>query len=246
LNSFSSNDIGWTVRYGRDSHFDGLTWDEMFGDEYNWTSAVPHALGALGNPAARLNLQSISGDKGIFVEASWWSVPIHLMAYGLGWTHLGIGLRRWRLSGYPVHNDILRFIHNTYGSSIEALELWLNSGNAAPFADALAADDKATFDTENSMMPNREELAEQQRKLLATVNSGPRHKAMQKLVEAYQSDPLHLHHALGSIKGWWDVPEIDTPPLQTQVVNRELEYCTFMRYGGLIQALTKQFRAVIT
>jgi hypothetical protein len=242
MNAFTHNDMGWTIRYASnhdDTHF-GDDWREFFGDEYNWTSLVPLAWAAVGGPNARINPPKLGGEQEIFKLTSWWNMPLHLLAFGLGWTNLGQGLKRWREDGYPVENDILRLVFNTYGPSIEALELWLNASGYAGSIYSLLNELAHRRWQDMNFVRGEGDPSEQRERLQQQLNAGPRHRLMQRLVEGHDSDPLHLSGHFTASVGYEPV----RPPKEHQVLrgqNSDFEILQLDQYQGWMSVLATRF-----
>ena len=239
MNAFTPNDMGWTIRYGANTQFAALSWSEFFGDEYKWTALVPLAWSSLPLPGSRINEPKIASDLSTKLT-SWWNMPLHLLAFGLGWTNLGQGLKRWREDGYPVENDILRLVFNTFGPSIEALEFWLNTSPAPDLIYSNLYELAHRRWQDVNFMRGEGDPIEQQERLQYQLNAGPRHRLMQRLVEGHDSDPLHLSGHFTASIGYEPV----RPPKEHQVLrgqDSDFEILQLDQYQGWMSVLATRF-----
>ena len=186
--NFTDQDHKWTVRYG--SPRDYQNWNDFYGDEYNWSSMVPILWQSIDSPAARIMPPKAKAQGFNQETCAWWTGALHLLAFGMGWTNMAQGLRRWREGGYRVENAVLRLLYNTYGPSIEALEYWLHGQD---FQHLLSNKD----DYRDEPMPMLQQSEDQLRKLEALISSGPRHQLTREILNS--NDSLHLQHFIGSI-----------------------------------------------
>jgi hypothetical protein len=186
--NFTKDDHKWTVRYGFPRDYQ--SWSDFYGDEYNWTSMVPILWQSIDLPAARILPPKVTPNGFSQETCAWWSGALHLLAFGMGWTNMPNGLRRWRENGYPTDNAVLRLLFNTYGSSIEALEYWLQGHD---FTHILGVTNESRYFNH----PSSDSFNAQLERLTDSVNSGPRHQLTQQLLN--WNDHLHLNHFLGSV-----------------------------------------------
>lgn len=187
--NFTSDDHSWTVRYGFPP--DDIRWSEFYGDEYNWTSMVPLLWQTLEAPASRILPPKLPERDLTHGLCAWWNAPLHLLAFGMGWVNIAKGLREWREDGYSRENAVLRLLFDTYGSSIEALEFWLYKG----YLDRSSG---LTGGNMHEATRSLEELESQQTRLTAMINTGPRHKLTEGLING--NDNFHLSgHFPGSV-----------------------------------------------
>lgn len=100
----------------------------LWGAQYEWAKLVAPAWKSVGNDFYR-----ISYSPKTCPGQAWWFAALHLLGFGLGWTDIAKGLEIWREEGYPVDNPILKTVHNMYGTSIEALAIWLRSGGVSVY-----------------------------------------------------------------------------------------------------------------
>jgi hypothetical protein len=123
MSSFERNDLAFSTQLkgsGMREQYPGMSYQDFWGDEYLWTAPLTLSW-KLVSTGARLRPPVNVHDMAV----GWWSTPIHLLALGMGWTNLALGLQSWRQMGYPDSNPALRFIKESYGPSIEALEVFL-------------------------------------------------------------------------------------------------------------------------
>lgn len=123
MSSFSRDDLAFSAQTRgseMSEQYPGMSYRDFWGDEYYWTGLLPLAW-KLASTNGRLRPP---GDDHL-KACGWWNVPIHLLGLGMGWTNIALGLQQWRHQRFPDENPILRFIKETYGPSIEALEAFL-------------------------------------------------------------------------------------------------------------------------
>jgi hypothetical protein len=179
-NSYSSQGVKtWRVQVARkiDDH------------EYPWNSLVPLSWKLLDLPGTRVPAPSGNQLESV---AGWWMPALHILAFGLGWTDLGKGLQHWREDGYRTDNPVLSFIYNTYGPSIQALEIWLMH-----LAGAQLTENLKNLRTAETYRPSPrdftfiEDADQRIRKFCGLSEIGPRHSLGAKLISG-GTDPLHL------------------------------------------------------
>lgn len=121
--SFSKSDLTFSFQSlgsGKDEQYPGMSYQNFWGDQYEWTALLPLAW-KLVSTNGRIRPDSTNHQK----ACCWWNVPLHLLGLGMGWTNIALGLQQWRELGYPADTPVLRFIKESYGTSIEALEVFL-------------------------------------------------------------------------------------------------------------------------
>jgi hypothetical protein len=229
--NFTKDDHKWTVRYGFPRDYQ--SWSDFYGDEYNWTSMVPILWQSIDSPAARI-IPPKALPHGFNQETcAWWSGALHLLAFGMGWTNMPNGLRRWRENGYPTDNAVLRLLFNTYGSSIEALEYWCQGQYFTPLLGE-------TNESRYSNPPSRAAFELQREHLIDLVNSGPRHQLTRELLN--WNDHLHLHHFLGSVGHQSDaLTRIDEELIDDGESRRQLRV---RMYAGWHRAVSKYLQGI--
>jgi hypothetical protein len=120
--------LAWKLKTGTDQSLDEYRY--YWGDEYGWTALVPIAWKSFELPgfSIRPALTKTSGKKSVYKAASYWTMPIHLLGLGMGWTDIGHGLRVWREGRYQLdHHPILDFLWRSYGEDIRALEVYFGA-----------------------------------------------------------------------------------------------------------------------
>lgn len=137
VSSFSKNDLTFSSQAlgsGKDEQYPDMSYENFWGDQYEWTALLPLAW-KLVSTNGRIRPDASDHQK----ACCWWNVPLHLLGLGLGWTNIALGLQQWRELGYPDDNPVLRFIKDSYGTSIEALEIFLVTREAcnAEFTEVL-------------------------------------------------------------------------------------------------------------
>ncbi len=241
MNSYRTTDMTWELRVAREGAFSAREWIEFFGDEYNWTSLLPLAWAAVAGPSSRVKPPKLGGEQEIFRLASWWNTPLHLLGYGLGWTHIGKGLTNWREEGYSVENDILRFVFNTYGPSIEALEYWLNSSDGAYEIHQTLFEVGGGKVTSRDFTPSAQTFRRQQDDFIASLSSGPRHRLGESFITGGGYDPLHLTgHFLGALGIWQEGGRPTTPAAISE--SGDFELLRLETYRGWMISLAARFQ----
>ena len=130
--------LAWKLKTGTDQSLD--RYRDYWGDEYGWTALLPIAWKSFELPdfSIRPALTKATGKKNAYKAASYWTMPIHLLGLGMGWTDIGHGLRVWREGSYRLgHHPILDFIWRSYGEDIRALEVYFGAINRWGIFDAL-------------------------------------------------------------------------------------------------------------
>ncbi len=123
MSSFSKDDMTFSFQAlgaNREEQYPGMSYLDFWGDQYEWTALLPAAW-KLVSTNGRLRPNPNDHQS----ACCWWNVPLHLLGLGLGWTNIALGLQQWRELGYPADNPVLRFIKESYGPSIEGLEVFL-------------------------------------------------------------------------------------------------------------------------
>ena len=124
MSSFSKDDMSFSVQTLGSKYaeqYPGMSMWDFWGDQYEWTALLPVAW-KLYSTDSRLRPPPATDHQ---KACCWWTVPLHLLGLGLGWTNISLGLRKWREQGYPTNHPVLRFIWESYGPSIEGLEVFL-------------------------------------------------------------------------------------------------------------------------
>lgn len=229
MSNFSSDDLTFSAQFGGSEmreQYPGMSYRDFWGDEYLWTALLPMAW-KLCSTNGRLKPPGEDFQKAV----SWWSVPIHLLGLGMGWTNIALGIQQWRHQKFPDDNPILRFIKDSYGTSIEALEAFLVTRDSFNYEivetlklhgyQEFSVDDNLTVDQYSDL-----ELGDDKWYLETASRSyefGPRWN-MAKFLLNNDGDPLHLSmHTLNSLAfdetPIHDESELDDPKVlfQTKV-----------------------------
>lgn len=108
------------------------------GDDDWWGVWVPTVWRALSDPTRVL---AVPPRRPTDLEAAcgWWSPPMHLMLWSLGWPSPALGLRRWDRAGRPLDDVRLSLIEAVWGRHLDALEhhLWRGGDWAESVSSAL-------------------------------------------------------------------------------------------------------------
>ena len=159
----------------------------------------------------------------IFDEVGWWFAAVHLLAFGMGWNDIGLGLRRWREKGYPTEHPVLKTLADTFGPSIEALEIWFLNGSGDPIFHALQRHALFYFDRNKDALPARAnanfdtDTGERRFLLQAT---GPRSKRAAEHFLGDSSDNLHLNsHFVGMLEHPFDINSLERGWLSNQATD---------------------------
>lgn len=181
--NFGKNDHKWRVQVGENS---SRLEHEFWGDEYNWNTLAPILWGTVDHPRIRVQPPRVDGD--IVRKAAWWQGALHLLVFGMGWVDVAKGLHNWREDGYPTDNHVLRAVYNTYGPSIEGLELWLKASHdwRWSFCSAMRLDELALVQWDRAEVDRQREL------FALRLTSGPRHHLAEGFMPEGGSDTFHI------------------------------------------------------
>lgn len=167
-------------------------WAYVMGDSGPW---VRH-IGTAWRAAARSDQDPAlpeSPPLGASIEdqAAFWTPPLHLLVYGLGWSRPDLGLAKWRTEGFPRKDPILRVVWDWLGGD-RVLDLltwmWLRDGIQCSIAPGHHPD--SPWDVVKS--PSEEALpANEAFELRQRTTEWQR-------VWGGGSDPMHLTSHLGS------------------------------------------------
>ena len=130
---FSRNESppSWSIEFGL-SERDYPTFDDYmrtWGDEPRWTSMLLYGWKTCTKPALAPTLAiQVSQDgtvEGTDQNIGLFSMSLHLLALGMGWTDVAAGLRHWRSDGYQQsHHVILDYLMSALGpDALIALEI---------------------------------------------------------------------------------------------------------------------------
>lgn len=221
---------------------------EMFwGSQYEWSSMLPIAWKLCSYEDARIKAPSLKAEN----LGSWWTTPVHLLGLGLGWTDIGKGLYEWGRQMYPADHPILKFVFNTWGPSIEALEHFMRERPYNPIESALVDLRDKDFETFRLDQPAAIENGKDARNRLTETISSNRLRGKRSEL-AYQLlnddfDPFHLtSHFPNSV---WPNEDENSPYFMTDdfveegVTSEEIDSdnklfdVTLPRYAGFHVAL---------
>ena len=181
--NFGNEDHVWKIQVGQRSIEEER---DFWGDEYNWNSLSPILWGTVDHPRIRVQPPKARGD--IYPIVSWWQGALHLLHFGLGWNDIARGLDKWRSDGYPTENHVLRAVFNTYGPSIEGLEVWMKRSS-----DYVGSMEASFYGLKRPLSTWHEEKVREQREVLRRqLDSGPRHQLTELLLAEEGNDNLHL------------------------------------------------------
>ena len=172
---------------------------DYWGDEYGWTALVPIAWKSFELPgfSIRPTLTRASGEKNIYKAASYWTMPIHLLGLGMGWTDIGYGLRVWREYGYLLdHHPILDFLWRSYGEEIRALEVYFGATNRWDIFDAL----RSMSSSDSVQQPFKDDGPDYQRwaQEYERFDSYEKPSLTAMLFSSGGYDPLHIERHVAS------------------------------------------------
>lgn len=130
--------LEWKFQTSTDKDLDAYRW--FWGDEYRWTALLP--LGWKAFDISEFAIKVGKHRKEDFPVDSrgiaLWSMAIHLLALGMGWNDIALGLKRWRENRYAKEwHPILDFLLNTFGANIGALEVYFSGNQRLQLAHAL-------------------------------------------------------------------------------------------------------------
>jgi len=184
--------LAWKLKTGTDQSLN--RYRDYWGDEYGWTALVPIAWKSFELPGFSIQptLSKASGEKSTYKAASYWTMPIHLLGLGMGWTDIGHGLRVWREGRYQLdHHPILDFLWRSYGEDIRALEVYFGATERWDIYSTLRAmksEDKGEEPFRNERPPYLQWANEYER--LASS----REPSLTAKLFSGGTDPLHIEH----------------------------------------------------
>lgn len=218
----------------------------FWGDEFNWVALVPYGWANLESNGYRLKVPA-SSSQSPYKEAAYWTMPIHLLGLGLGWTNIGEGLRNWRRRGYPDgYHPILDFLQRNYGESIFALEIYFTEHERRDIYTALA--DLSDSPEELSPEVESDELLSPDLRSGFYQSLGAKNSNAAKALIEGGLDPLHLEsHVVGSIM---EAPEsgVDYTVLNLETDKQaSLIFARYVGWGYYLSRLAEfQFAKVAT
>lgn len=116
---------------------------ETWGDEPRWTSMLLYGWKTCTQPslAPRVAVDRDVNGKVAITDANigLFSLALHLLALGVGWTDIAKGLRTWRLDGFqPGRHPILDYLMAAMGTeALTALEVFCGVHDNTQMHDAL-------------------------------------------------------------------------------------------------------------
>ena len=119
-------ELNWSVRLsnlkGNSSEYQ-IAWN----DDYLWGSMLPLAWPCIDTAGISIRPKNQRFGSNVPHEnaVAQWSMAIHLLALGLGWTDTRKGLRIWASQGFGEgFHPILDFLARNFGPEMEALEIY--------------------------------------------------------------------------------------------------------------------------
>jgi hypothetical protein len=191
--------LAWKLKTGTDESLD--RYRDYWGDEYGWTALVPIAWKSFELPGFSIhpNLTKPTGKKNAYKAASYWTMPIHLLGLGMGWSDIGHGLRVWREARYALdHHPILDFLWRSYGEDIRALEVYFGAISRWDIYSALRSMSSVDNlrDLSYTEDPEYREWAREYEQFISSGNPSPT-----AMLFWGGTDPLHIEqHVVDSFK----------------------------------------------
>jgi hypothetical protein len=119
-------EVNWSVRLsnlGSHSQEYRMAWN----DDYLWNSMLPLAWPCIDSAGISIRPKNQRFGSNIPLEnaIAQWSMAIHLLGLGMGWTDIGKGLKTWALKSFSEgFHPILDFLARNFGREMEALEIY--------------------------------------------------------------------------------------------------------------------------
>ncbi len=196
----SAPDLSWKLKTGTDQSTN--RYRDYWGDEYGWTALLPIAWKSFEIPGFSIHptLTKSHGMNNTYKAASYWTMPIHLLGLGMGWTDIGYGLGVWREQHYRLEqHPILDFVWRSYGEDIRALEVYFGATTRGEIFEALRSMSSADRDGKpfrNLEAPYGDWESEYQR-----FDSSDKPSITEMLLSSDGYDPLHIEpHVAGSFR----------------------------------------------
>lgn len=219
---------------------------DYWGDEHLWTSMLPLAWTTLDieGISIRPRKRALLGGDSYESAIAQWSMAIHLLGLGMGWTDVGKGLREWRNNDLREgYHPILDYLLKNFHDQIEALEVYFGMHERNEILDALAAiraGESEGTRSENSFGEFSSEYEFQLKEFLEEDRYGERGFA--RLLLDGGSDPLHLDsHCAASFRDpLREMMGMERRRLQGSILKISTPF-----YGGWahrLAATTKQYR----
>lgn len=190
----------------------------------SWNHLVPHVWRIVADPeGSHLWTQRPTADRGD--PYAWWTPPLHLMLFGLGWADAGLGLHRWKAAGRPTDSPILAALDALWGDHLVELQSWFETSPAARQLHQHLADVTATAPIVRTEPPNPLDPLDPVYGLPSPFGGG--------------TDPLHLAAHCSEAM---EIGPASGPPVQHEerwVRQRDRLTAAMLarRYAGWVQAL---------
>jgi len=195
----SAPDLAWKLKTRTNQSLDRYRY--YWGDEYGWTALLPMAWKSFELPGFSIHpyLTKAGGEKNAYKACSYWTMPIHLLGLGMGWTDIGHGLRVWRESRYQLdHHPILDFIWRSYGEDIRALEVYFGATNRWEIYSALRS--MSSVDNLREPSSSEESVYREWKQEYERFDSSDKPR-LTTMLHWGGTDPLHLEtHVADSIR----------------------------------------------
>lgn len=238
-------ELDWNVRLSNKELNEGK-YLERWGDEYLWTSMLPLAWSSIdiSGISIRPRKRALLGGDSYESAIAHWSMAIHLLSLGMGWTDIGQGLRKWKEHGFREgHHPILDFLFKNFGDQIEALEVYFGIAYRHEIADALEAIRAGEFQG-SRFVESAGEYSSEYEFQLKEFAAADRYGDMgfAKLLLDSGSDPLHLDsHCAGSFRD----PLRDMMGMESRFLQGNILKIWTPFYGGWahrLAATTREYR----
>ena len=119
-------EVNWSVRLSNlDSH--SQEYRMAWNDDYLWNSMLPLAWPCIDSVGISIRPRYQRFGSAVPHEnaVAQWSMAIHLLGLGLGWTDIGKGLRTWAAHSFGEgFHPILDFLARNFGPEMQALEIY--------------------------------------------------------------------------------------------------------------------------
>ena len=110
------------------------------GDQPEWGLFVPTVWRMVADPAGThaypIHPRPLEHNPSL---TEWWGPCLHLLAYGLGWRRIDVGLRRWTEQGRPIDDERLAVVSGIWGAQLDDLVDWLSRAGGGQLAEMIAS-----------------------------------------------------------------------------------------------------------